>query len=79
MNEQKYKILDVWPQLQEDFDSFLKNPYKWLERVLEQEIIPPESEGVERMRHIQQGNLRKLLSIFKIVNATYSPNLKVNL
>jgi len=77
MSEQKYKILEVWPQLQDDLESFSENPYKWLASELEREIIPPESDGVQRMRHIQQEKLRNLLGIFKMVNENYSPRLNI--
>ena len=75
MSEQKYKILEDWPQLHEDLENFSKNPYKWLESELEREIIPPESERVSSRHHIQQRNLRNLLGIFKMVNERYSPRL----
>lgn len=77
MSEQKYKILEDWPQLHEDLESFSKNPYKWLESELEREIIPSESEGVSSRHHIQQRNLRNLLGIFKMVNERYSPRLNI--
>ena len=77
MSEQKYTILENWSQLQEDLDTFLKNPYKWLESTLEREIIPPESEGLAMRHHIQQRNLRTLLSIFKMVNERYSSRLNI--
>jgi len=59
--------------------EFLPNPYKWLESKLEQMIVPPESEGVPRLRKLQQQNLRDLLDILKTVNAIYSPSLKIKI
>ncbi len=75
MNEEKYKILDFWPRLQEDLESFSKNPYKWLESELEGLTIPPESRGVRSLNANQHIELKKLVEVFKMVNKTYSPRL----
>ena len=77
MSEQKYSILEDWSGLKEDMTEFLPNPYKWLENKLGEIIVPPESQGVTRLRRAEHRDLGNLLDILKTVNAIYSPSLKI--
>ncbi len=79
MSEQKLSILEDWIDLKEDMTEFLPNPYKWLENKLEEAIVPPESAGAQRLRHLEHRKLMNLLDILKTVNAIYSPSLKTKI
>ena len=79
MSEEKYTVLEMWPELKEDMTEFLSNPYKWLESALEQTIVPPESVGVPTLRNLERKKLGYLLDILKTVNAIYSPSLKIKI
>jgi hypothetical protein len=58
MNKLKDTILESWPMIKDDFESFTKDPYCWFITELEKAQTNKDWETIE-----------KLIDIFKMVNS----------
>ena len=58
MSDDKYTILESWPEIREDFEAFTKDPYYWFIAELEKATASRDFKTIE-----------KLIDIFKVVNS----------